>query len=117
MYLCFNGGDYLDVHISVNGQKLKTETDLAFISGTQEFIRFVFQLPEDWKAFIPDLHAQFVQDENTYTPELDENYSVYLPSEIQPGTCSLMLYGTGDPAIATSNFLTLTIGESIFRAW
>lgn len=37
----------------------------------------------------------------------------YLPSEIGIGTCTLMLYGSNDKTIATTNYLSLTIDKNI----
>lgn len=101
----------MDIQVRVYNQKLNITTNLkTLISGTQEFIRFIFDLPEDWDNLT--IFAQFRQDDVAYNQYLDENKSAYLPSEIKPGQCTLMLYGVKDTIIATSNFLTLTINKN-----
>ena len=109
----------MDIIIAVEGQRLRPVTNLkSLVSGTQEFIKFIFTLDSDWATLTPTngsnnhTFAQFVQDGNAYNAFLDRNYSVYLPSEITEGTCTLMLYSTSGTVKATSNYLTLTINEN-----
>ena len=52
----------------------------SFVSGTQEFIRFVFNLGSDWDDLLT--FAQFAQDGHAYNQYLDEDNSVWLPAEI-----------------------------------
>lgn len=102
----------MDILVNVVNQKLKIATNLKYlISGTQEFIRFVFNLPSDWIGLFT--FAQFCQDGVAYNQYLDEDNSVYLPSEIGSGVCTLMLYGSNDRIIGTTNYITLTIDDNI----
>ena len=102
----------MDILVNVANQKLKIATNLkSLIAGTQEFVRFTFNLTGDWDDLLT--FAQFQQNGVAYNAYLDENNSAYLPSEIGVGTCTLMLYGSNDKTIATTNYLTLTIDENI----
>lgn len=102
----------MDILVNVVNQKLKIATNLKnLVSGTQEFIRFVFNLMDDWDGLL--VFAQFMQNGVAYNQFLDEDNGAYLPSEIEEGTCTLMLYGSNDDVIATTNYLTLTIDANI----
>lgn len=102
----------MDILVNVANQKLKIATNLkSLVAGTQEFVRFTFNLTGDWDDLMT--FAQFRQNGVAYNAYLDENNSAYLPSEIGIGTCTLMLYGSNDKTIATTNYLTLTIDENI----
>ena len=102
----------MDILVNVVNQKLKIATNLkSLVAGSQNFIRFVFNLTSDWddlKTF-----AQFRQGNNSYNQYLDDEKSAYLPSEIGAGTCTLLLYGSGGTKRATTNYLTLTIDENL----
>lgn len=102
----------MDILVNVANQKLKIATNLkSLVAGTQEFVRFVFNLTGDWDGLLT--FAQFTQNGVSYNQYLDDDNSAYLPSEIGVGTCTLMLYGSNDRTIATTNYLTLFIDENI----
>ena len=102
----------MDILVNVANQKLKIATNLkSLVSGTQEFIRFVFNLTSDWDELMT--FAQFIQDGVAYNQYLDENKAAYLPPEIGVGTCTLMLYGSNGNTIGTTNYVTLTIDENM----
>lgn len=102
----------MDILVNVANQKLRIATNLKnLISGTQEFVKFVFNLNGDWDNLMT--FAQFTQNGKSYNQYLDDENSVYLPSEIGVGTCTLMLYGSNDKIIATTNYLTLDIDDNI----
>lgn len=102
----------MDILVNVVNQKLKIATNLkSLIVGTQEFIRFVFNLTSDWDGLLT--FAQFRQDGDAYNQYLDEDNSVYLPAEIGTGTCTLTLYGSNGNTIGTTNYITLIIDENI----
>lgn len=102
----------MDILVNVVNQKLKIATNLKnLVAGSQEFVRFVFNLNGDWDNLTT--FAQFTQNGTSYNQYLDSNNSVYLPSEIGVGFCTLMLYGSHGNTIATTNFLTLTIDRNI----
>lgn len=102
----------MEIHIDVIGQKLKIATNLKnFVSGSQKFVKFIFNLGSDWDGLT--VFAQFQQGESSYNDFLDENNSVYLPSEIVEGVCTLTVYGAGNDVKATTNYLTLTIDKNI----
>ena len=102
----------MDILINVSKQRLKLATNLKkYVSGSQEFVRFVFGLNSYWRDLLA--FAQFAQNGNTYNRYLDDENAVYLPSEIVAGECTLTLFGSGNNVIATTNYLTLTIDENI----
>lgn len=107
----------MELLINVINQKLKLATNLKnLVAGSQQFIKLTFNLSEEWDDLLT--FAQFIQGENAYSQYLDENNSVYLPHEIQAGTCKVILYGTGSQGegsqiIATTNYLEFTIDENI----
>ena len=102
----------MDILVNVVNQKLKIATNLkSLVAGTQKFVRFVFNLTGDWDNLMT--FAQFSQNGVSYNQYLDENNSAYLPAEIGVGTCTLMLYGSNEYTIATTNYLTLTIDKNI----
>lgn len=101
----------MDILVDVVNQKLQTATNLTkFVAGTQEFIRFVFNLGGDWADLM--VFAQFTQNETSYNQYLDEENGAYLPSEITEGVATLMLYGSYENKIATSDTLTLEIQKN-----
>lgn len=83
----------------------------SIVSGSQQFVRFKFNLGEEWNGLLT--FAQFMQNGVAYNQYLDDENSVCLPSEIAAGTCTLMLYGSNDGTIGTTNYLTLKIDENI----
>lgn len=102
----------MDILVNVANQKLKVATNLkTFVAGTQEFVRFVFNLPSDWDELL--VFAQFIQNGQAYNQYLDEDNGAYLPAEIKEGTCTLMLYGSHNKTVATTNYLTLSIDSNI----
>lgn len=91
----------MDVFIDVVNQKLRVATNLRkYVSGTNQFVRFVFNLSDDWAGLTTC--AEFLQNENVFSHELDSNNSVYLPREVTHGKCSLSLKGTNGTVTATS---------------
>lgn len=97
----------MTVYVDVVGQTLIVPNRMVYIEGTQEFIRFTFNLDDDWKELTT--FAQFVQNGVPYNKYLDNTYSVYLPSEIVNGVCTLTIYGTGQGRIGTASYLILKI--------
>lgn len=101
----------MDILIGVTGQRLflpSCETS-QITEGSQNFVRFTFILDDSWKEL--KAFAQFRQNGSAYNIYLDDNNSVFLPPEIKAGTCKLMLYGTKDTTIGTTNELTLKIDQ------
>ena len=102
----------MDVKVHVINQELKVATNIRenFAIKTQQFVRFIFDLPSDWDNLTG--FAQFIQGGNGYNSYLDAENSAYLPTEIGAGTCYLVLCGTGNSVRATTNFLTLKINDN-----
>lgn len=102
----------MNVLVNVVNQKIKVTTNLKnLVAGTQEFVKFNFSLTDDWDDLT--IFAQFTQNGVSYNQYLDEDKCVYLPSEIGAGTCTMMLYGSGEDVIATTNYITFTISSNI----
>lgn len=102
----------MDILVDVVNQTLQTATNLTrFVAGTQEFIRFVFNLSDDWDDLLT--FAQFTQNGTAYNQYLDDEHSAFLPSEIVEGSCTLTLYGSHQLKRATTNNLLLTIENNI----
>ena len=91
----------MEINVNVVNQKLHITTNLkSLVAGTQEFIKFNFNLGDDWDNLL--VSAQFMQNGTAYNKVLDSNDSCYLPAEIVAGTCSLMLFGSGTETHGTS---------------
>lgn len=102
----------MDILVNVANQTIKLVTNLhSLVEGTQKFVRFVFDLSDEWDDLT--VFAQFTQNGESYNQFLDNNNCVFLPAEIVAGECTMMLYGSGETVIGTTNYLTLTINESI----
>jgi len=99
----------MDILVTVVNQKLKITTNgKRDVAGTQRFVRFIVDLPNEWKELTT--FAQFRQGDIAYNQYLDGNYAAYMPAEIKAGKCLLMLFGSNNNAvIGTSNHLELTI--------
>lgn len=101
----------MDIRVDVVNQRLQTATNLtSFIAGTQEFIRFVFNLDGDWDGLL--VFAQFSQNGQSYNQYLDSDNSAYLPAEIVAGEATLTLFGSHENKKATTDVLTLKIEEN-----
>lgn len=102
----------MEITINVVNQKLRLATNLRdYVSGSQNFVRFIFNLSEDWDDLYP--FTQFIQNGTTYNIYLDSENSVYMPPEIQPGECRLTLYGANNGIKATTDTLRLEIDQSM----
>lgn len=102
----------MTILVYVINQELRLATPFkTLIDGTQEFIKFKFLLDNAWAEITT--FAQFTQNDVAYNVYLDEDNCVYLPPEINAGTFTLMLYGTGNNTIGTSNYLTLKVSDNI----
>lgn len=102
----------MSILVNVVGQKMYVSSTMdGIVAGSQNFVRFRFNLTDDWDGLMT--FAQFRQGGVAYNQYLDEENSVFLPAEIGMGTCTLMLYGTGDTVIGTTNYLTLKVDKNI----
>lgn len=105
------GGGVMELVISVVNQKLKLTSSISqIIAGSQKFVKFIFNLSSEWDGLT--VFAQFIQNDIAYNQYLNNN-TVYLPSEIQAGFCKVVLCGTGNTVIATTNYLELKIDRNI----
>ena len=101
----------MEIFVNVTNQKLSiTSSFCNVVSGSQEFVKFKFILGQEWNGLLT--FAQFTQNGHAYNSYLDANNCAYLPSEIQGGTCTLMLYGADGTVKATTNYLTLKVENS-----
>lgn len=99
----------MEIKANVDNQKIKITTNLkTFVSGTQEFIKFTFNFMDSaWDGLT--IFAQFRQGNTAYNKYLDNNKSVCLPPEIEPGECYLTLHGTRGDVVAVTDGIKLTI--------
>lgn len=105
----------MKILVNVDGQKLRIPSNFrGYVAGSQEFVYFKFNLSEDWDNLT--VFAQFIQNKIPYNVYLDDENGVYLPPEIREGTCTLMLYGSYQKVIATTNYITLEIDKNILVA-
>lgn len=100
------------VPVDVIGQNLIAHTKTTYVTGTREFIKFAFNLDNDWDKLTT--FAQFTQNGTSYNRFLDDENTACLPPEITTGICSLMLYGTRDTTIGISSPLILKIVKNVF---
>lgn len=96
--------------IQVRGQVMKPLIKNVLANHSQEFSRFVFLLSEDWDGLTT--FAQFRQGDAAYNIYLDSENACYLPPEIAAGKVSLMLYGTGEDVIGTTNAITMCVSDN-----
>lgn len=101
----------MGIFINVEDQKMHDISSIEeLVSGSQNFVRFTFNLGKEWDNLLT--FAQFRQNDKAYNQYLDEDGSVYLPAEIKAGIFTLMLYGSNDKTIATTNYLTFRVNEN-----
>lgn len=99
------------IYINVVNQKLSLASTCDWlVSGSQKFVKFKFNLEDDWDNLSP--FAQFQQNGKAYNQYLDDDNCAFLPPEIGAGSCTLILYGSGDTVIATTNFLTFKVNKN-----
>lgn len=102
----------MGILVNVVNQKMYVSSTMeGIVAGSQRFVKFRFNLSEEWDGLMT--FAQFMQNGVAYNQYLDKENCVYLPSEIGVGTCTLMLYGSHNTTIGTTNYLTLKINENI----
>ena len=102
----------MSILVNVVNQKMYVSSTMeGIVAGSQQFVKFRFNLSEEWDGLMT--FAQFRQNGVAYNQYLDEENSAYLPPEIGVGTCTLMLYGSHNTTIGTTNYLTLKINENI----
>lgn len=101
----------MSILVNVVNQKMYVSSNAdGLVAGSQQFVKFKFNLSDEWNGLM--VFAQFRQGVNAYNQYLDKDGCAYLPSEIGVGTCTLMLYGSHDTTIGTTNYLTLKINEN-----
>lgn len=102
----------MSIYVNVVNQRLSIASSFDnIISGSQEFVKFKFNLGDEWNGLMA--FAQFRQNGTAYNQYLDDDDCAFLPAEIGAGTCTLMLYGSGGKTIATTNYLTLKVDSDI----
>ena len=101
----------MSILVNVVNQKMYVSSNAdGLVAGSQQFVKFKFNLSSEWDGLMT--FAQFRQGEGAYNQYLDEDNCVYLPAEIGVGTCTMMLYGSHDTTIGTTNYLTFKIGKN-----
>jgi len=84
----------MEIVLTINGQRIESNSDFIIVDKTKNFIKFVFNFSEEWDDF--NITAQFRQGEHVCNVDLDENRCAILPEEISYGICHLVIYGTKD---------------------
>lgn len=107
----------MSILVIVEGQKMRIASHQPhFIAGSSKFVRFDFEFSDDWNGLAT--HAIFLQDGTPYGG-LFTNGSVCLPRGIHEGECKFTLWGykagstESEDIRATTNYITLSIGENI----
>lgn len=107
----------MSILVIVEGQKMRIASHQPhFIAGSSKFVRFDFEFSDDWNGLAT--HAIFLQDGIPYGG-LFTNGSVCLPRGIHEGECKFTLWGykagstESEDIRATTNYITLSIGENI----
>lgn len=101
----------MSILVNVVGQKMYVSSSAdGLVAGSQQFVKFKFNLSSEWDGLM--VFAQFRQGANAYNQYLDADNCVCLPSEIGVGTCTMMLYGSHNTTIGTTNYLTFKIGPN-----
>lgn len=96
------------IYINVVNQRMSlASTCTELVEGSQKFVKFKFNLEADWDNL--STFAQFQQNGKAYNQYLDSDGCAYLPTEISAGFCNLILYGSGNTVIATTNYLTFKV--------
>ena len=102
----------MDIPVRIKGQSMlfmDGKPDIA--SGSANFVRFMFEFPEDWAGL--EVIARWTNGAVMYESELQEGNFVYLPSDIAPGKYRFTLFGSdGEGRTATSMPVSLTIEDS-----
>ena len=102
----------MNINIKVDGQNLYVTHNLhSVIDGSKEFIKFVFDLPDEWKELNPTV--QFIQGATHTDVVLDSSYSATLPSDLAVGDCHVILYGLSGKVRAVTEHLTIKIKENM----
>lgn len=105
----------MEINVVVQGQTLRPLPMRQIVSGSQDFVKFVFHLDDDWLAIanpVSNVCAVFKQNETKYNVTLDSNYSAFLPQAIVAGPCTMVLRGVKNSTVATSNILKIQVEEN-----
>ena len=100
----------MDIYVKVFNQKLRIANNNGIVAGTKQFVRFLFELSEEWAGLI--VFVQFMQNDIAYNVYLDEEDAAYLPPEIQDGPCTMALYGANGTVIAITDYIVLNIKKN-----
>lgn len=102
----------MDVLVDVSNQRIRLSTHInAFVAGTKSFIRFVFNLSDEWRDL--NKYAQFTQGNISYNQSLFNDYYCWLPEDLRPGECTMTLVGENGTTKAVTDALTFKIIDSI----
>ena len=78
----------MSIYVNVVNQRLSIASSFDnIISGSQEFVKFKFNLGDEWNGLMA--FAQFRQNGTAYNQYLDDDDCAFLPAEIGAGTCTL----------------------------
>lgn len=101
----------MDILAIVKGQKMKlTANNSCYISGSNRFVRFKFEMSDEWKNL--SVIAMFEQNGQISSQTVTDGYA-FLPSDIREGNCNMTLFGIGGTIFATTNRVPLIIKNDI----
>lgn len=109
----------MDIRVVVDGQRMVLrDSSYRLAPQSQKFIKFRFDLSDDWKSLTPFAHwIRCGNEQENYSVYLDYEDSAFLPPEITKGEYLMMLYGTGsNNNIGTTMPIRLIITDELFIA-
>lgn len=101
----------MDIIAIVKGQKMRlAANNSCYISGSNGFVRFKFELSDEWKN--RPMIAMFEQNGKIFSQTVTDGYA-FLPSDICEGNCNMSLFGISGTIFATTNRVPLIIKNDI----
>ena len=101
----------MDILAIVKGQRMKlTANNSCHISGSNRFVRFRFEMSDEWKNL--SVIAMFEQNGKIFSETVTDGCA-FLPSDICEGNCDMTLFGVGGTIFATTNRVPLIIKNDI----
>lgn len=101
----------MSILVNVVGQKMYVSSDIdELVDGSQQFVEFKFILSPEWDGLVT--FAQFRQGDVAYNEYLNAENCVCLPARVTAGICTMMLYGSKDETIGTTNYITFKINHN-----
>ena len=101
----------MDIIAIVKGQRMKlTANNSCHISGSNRFVRFRFEMSDEWKNL--SVIAMFEQNGKIFSETVTDGCA-FLPSDICEGNCDMSLFSISGTIFATTNRVPLIIKNDI----